>query len=191
VKESLPGILAAREDIYFLFLNITPFLKHSRAIFLPSSADMEYKAKFINSCDAMLHARLLGESFGLACGEFSIRNKPVLTYAKSMQRNHLEVLGDKARLYDSAKSLRKLLLEFSKEEARLQNWDCYSKAFSPEAVMRQFDEHFISRALRRGLVEDAGIQLSGWDKLTCRFYSAGRRWTKISRIWTSGSYRRP
>jgi uridine kinase/ribulose-5-phosphate 4-epimerase/fuculose-1-phosphate aldolase len=36
----------------------------------------------------MLHARKVGESFGLAPAEFSIRNKPVITYANSIERSH-------------------------------------------------------------------------------------------------------
>jgi hypothetical protein len=41
----------------------------------------------------MIHGRGIGESFGLACGEFLIHNKPVITYALSPQRNHIDVLG--------------------------------------------------------------------------------------------------
>lgn len=39
------------------------------------------KTTFINTCDAMLWARHDGETFGLAIGEFSSKNKPVI-YAK-------------------------------------------------------------------------------------------------------------
>ncbi len=191
VKNSIPAILSARDDVHFLFLNITPFITHPRVRFLPGTADMKYKVRFINSCDAMLHARALGESFGLACGEFSVRNKPVLTYAKSVQRNHIEVLGKKALLYDGPKSLKKLLLEFSKTEMAQKDWDCYSKLFSPENVMRQFDEHFIQHALRRGIAETSEIQLDWADKLACKAQAATLRWTKISRLWASGAYKRP
>ena len=34
-----------------------------------------FKKKFINTCDAMIYGRSLGESFGLSCGEFAIQIK--------------------------------------------------------------------------------------------------------------------
>ena len=40
--------------------------------------DLNYKVKFINTCDAMIHARAMGETFGLAVAEFSKKNKPVI-----------------------------------------------------------------------------------------------------------------
>ena len=43
----------------------------------------------------MIHARQEGESFGIAVGEFSFCNKPVITYSQSPEKNHLVTLGDK------------------------------------------------------------------------------------------------
>lgn len=60
------------KNIWFLFLNTDPFFSHKRIIYLPATADLKYKTKFINTCDAMIHGRYHGETFGLACGEFSI-----------------------------------------------------------------------------------------------------------------------
>lgn len=47
---------------YFLFMNIECFCSHSRVRFLPGTSCRERKVSFINTCDAMLHARGLGES---------------------------------------------------------------------------------------------------------------------------------
>ena len=41
--------------------------------------DLNKKVEFISSCDAMIHARQMGETFGAAVSEFSIKNKPVIT----------------------------------------------------------------------------------------------------------------
>ena len=41
------------------------------------------KEAFYRTCDAMLHARRDGETFGLAVAEFSVRNKPVITKGAS------------------------------------------------------------------------------------------------------------
>jgi hypothetical protein len=92
----------------------------------------------------MIHARGIGESFGLACGEFSMHNKPVITYALSPQRNHIDVLGSKAILYKGPKDLTEVFLNFDKAKAQQENWDCYSQDFSPAAVMKKFQSVFLS-----------------------------------------------
>lgn len=79
-KEAIIEIAQIRKNCYFLFLNTEKFCNLPNVIFLPANADMIYKTKFINTCDAMLHARLRGETFGLACAEFSIKNKPIITW---------------------------------------------------------------------------------------------------------------
>ncbi len=89
-------------------MNLEPFAKHAQLRFLPGNSDLNYKVKLINTCDGMLHARGIGESFGLACGEFSIKGKPVITYALSPQRSHIEILGDKAILYNGKKDLAEI-----------------------------------------------------------------------------------
>ena len=37
----------------------------------------------------MIHGRSDGETFGLAVAEFSVANKPVITYSESKDREHL------------------------------------------------------------------------------------------------------
>ncbi len=142
-KKEVVRALEKRSDLYFLFMNITPFAKHERLLFLPGNADLIYKVKFINSCDGMIHARGIGESFGLACGEFSIQGKPVITYSMSPQRSHIEILGDKAILYKGKKDLADTFMSVNRQTQAQQNWDAYSQSFSPNAVMRQFNDVFI------------------------------------------------
>ena len=43
----------------------------------------------------MLHARKDGETFGLAVAEFSVANKPIITYANSKDKEHLRILNNK------------------------------------------------------------------------------------------------
>jgi hypothetical protein len=143
VHEVIQQALSERDDLYFVFMNINPFANHERLLFLPGNSDIDYKMQFINTCDGMLHARGIGESFGIACGEFSIKGKPVLTYAFSPQRSHIEILGDKAILYQGRDDLTKILKEFDQKVQHQKDWDAYSKDFSPMRVMRIFDEVFI------------------------------------------------
>ena len=142
-KEEVRRALKTRMDLYFLFMNIDRFDHHDRLIFLPGNSDMTYKVQFINTCDGMIHARGIGESFGLACGEFSIKGKPVITYALSPQRSHIEILGDKAILYKGKKDLSKIFLGFNRLVQSEKNWDAYSELYSPRVVMNKFDEVFI------------------------------------------------
>lgn len=135
VKDVIRDILNLREDFFFLFQNTEKFIEHERVIFLDANPDLIYKVKFINTCDAHLHARFIGESFGLTCGEFSIRNKPIITWSGSPERNHIEILGDKAILYNDYNDLMEKLLKFKTNES--QNLNCYGQ-FLPEKVIQRF-----------------------------------------------------
>lgn len=149
-RAAVKQALDALPDVYFLFMNMEAFVDHPRARFLPGTADMATKVRFIDTCDAMLHARLQGESFGLSCGEFSIRNKPVITYALGKHQHHIEVLGSRALLYRNEAELLDLLTRFDPIQTRQQNWDCYTERYSAAPVMRAFNEHLIQAGLMPG-----------------------------------------
>lgn len=171
-----------RPDVFFLFMNIHAFTSHPRIIFLPSSANLNYKVKFINTCDAMLHARKLGESFGLACAEFSIRNKPIFTYSKSPQRHHIDVLGKLGLFYSGYKSLWDGLMNFDRIKAQMQDWDCYSDKFSPQKVMALFDKNLIQVAEKNG-INSVKIKMKLTDKIACKHEDLKLRAIKLSRLW--------
>ncbi|MGE4558444.1 MAG: hypothetical protein AB7D07_16700 [Desulfovibrionaceae bacterium] len=138
---------ARRKNAWFLFMNTDqlrkPFLArdNQRIVHIPGTADMKRKVAFINTCDAMLHARRGGETFGLAVGEFSARNKPVITYALSEEQAHLDILQDKALRFSTYRDLMDILLNFEPDPNG--DWDVYSEPFSPENVMRKFREVFL------------------------------------------------
>jgi len=102
---------------------------------------MKDKTKFINTCDAMLHARQQGESFGLAIGEFAVRNKPVITFNGGDDQNHIKLLKDKGFFYNNKTDLKSILNSFKPDPDI--NYDCYSQNFNPEVVMRKFEDVFI------------------------------------------------
>ncbi len=169
VKETVLSAIEGRNDLYFLFMNMDPFAQHERLIFLPGNSDLHYKVQFINTCDGMLHARGIGESFGLACGEFSIKGKPVITYALSPQRSHIEILGDKAILYKGKKDLAEIFSNFNRQIQHEKNWDAYSENFSPKVIMRQFNDVFIKG---KNLSE---IQISAIDRIAIQKYRFMRK----------------
>jgi hypothetical protein len=135
VKGVIRDILSIKENYYFIFQNTETFINHPRVLFLEKNPDMNFKTKFINTCDAHLHARIVGESFGLTCGEFSIRNKPVITWNGSVERNHIDILADKALLYNNYDDLMNLLLTFDKN--KFNDWNCY-REYLPNPVMDKF-----------------------------------------------------
>jgi hypothetical protein len=97
---------------------------------------MVYKRKFINTCDALLHARDRGETFGLTCGEFAICEKPVITYGRAKENEHLLILKEKAVVYNSAFDLYNILNTFTKGKYNVEN-NGYM-FYTPENVMNIF-----------------------------------------------------
>ena len=143
--QAVKEVATQRPDIYFLFMNTNRFCDLPNVIFLPQTTDMNYKAQFINTCNALLHARWRGETFGLSCGEFSLKNKPVITWIGSNERSHIDILGDTGIYYSEKDDLIRILLCFNKIPRR--NWDVYSTEYSPTAVMKKFNDVFIQPLL--------------------------------------------
>jgi hypothetical protein len=56
---------------------------------------------------------------------------------------HLHMLGEKALKYKNEQELTSYLLQIDKAYVNDINWDCYSERFSPQKVMKQFNEIFI------------------------------------------------
>lgn len=142
VKQAICNILNERHDMFFIFMNTYEFYHHPRIIYLKGTTDMEYKKKFINSCDALLHAREFGETFGLVCGEFAVALKPVITYSCSPQRNHLDLLGDKAILYYDYNSIYNILLHWKNDCNYSMDGNGYL-FYNPENIMSIFNDVYL------------------------------------------------
>lgn len=139
VQQTVYSIAKEHPNIYFLFVCTKPFAPPLRNIIhLDKIIDPVVKRKFINTCDAMLWARCGGETFGLSIAEFSICNKPVLA-TKGGDCAHVEFLGDTGIWYDNEDTLRKLILNFDRNNIKGKDWNRY-RQFSPENVMRIFNE---------------------------------------------------
>lgn len=142
VKQAIQVVLNERKDIWFVFQLTDKFIEHERVIFLPGSSNMNTKVRFINTSDAMLHARYVGESFGLSCAEFSIRNKPVITYEKSPERNHIDTLNEKGIYYENYSDILHILKNLDKKEINSLEWNCYQE-YTPEKVVQKFKEVYL------------------------------------------------
>jgi hypothetical protein len=70
-------------------------------------------------------------------------NKPVITYSLSGERSHLEILGDRAILYNTGEDLYDILNNLKS----YIKYDDYYKAYdnhSPEKIMERFNKNFLS-----------------------------------------------
>ena len=166
VHESIIKTANDNPNFHFLLMNTRNFLNQEKKIidkiktrlyprihkqihFLPPTASLGFKSQFINSCDAMLHARDRGETFGAAIAEFSSHNCPVITFAgngkKDYESAHIDMLEDKCFLYNNKEDLNSIFEEFNFKLnlIKKKNWDAYSIKFSPKNVMEKFNKVFI------------------------------------------------
>ena len=148
VKSAIKIVLEHRKDIYFMFLSTNKFIEHERVIFIPWVETEQEKFNFIHTADVMLHARHGGESFGLACGEFSIANKPVITWSGlgdnwPHDRNHIEILDDKVIIYNNEQELVDILFNIDHGFINSNTWDKYSQNYNETTVINKFKEVFL------------------------------------------------
>jgi hypothetical protein len=128
---------------HFIFLNTEPIRgteKLKNVHYLAPTIDPEKKAQFLATCDAMLHARWHGETFGLAVGEFAALGKPVITFEGSRERAHLEMLGDRALRYCNRAELEEILCSFIPRKA---SGTVYEEFANPNRVMDLFRKIFL------------------------------------------------
>tara|TARA_X000000368_G_scaffold262854_1_gene208081 strand:- start:4154 stop:5143 length:990 start_codon:yes stop_codon:yes gene_type:complete len=148
VHSAIETVLDHRKDLYFVFLNTNKFIEHERVIYLPWTLDEEYKAKFVNTCDGMLHARYDGEIFSLATAEFSIRNKPVITWnpinpPSHYDTGHIYVMDEDAIYYKDENQLTQILMDLDKKEINSVEWGQYCNNYTAEKVMKEFKEVYL------------------------------------------------
>ena len=128
---------------HFIFLNTRPVTgteSLANVHYLPATVDPCEKAKFLATCDAMIHARDTGETFGLAVAEFAVLRKPVITFEGSKEKAHLEMLGKEASRYCDFATLKKILDDFQpgpSGKTGLEKWA------DPTQVITIFQKKFL------------------------------------------------
>jgi hypothetical protein len=142
VQQVVYNIAKNNSNIYFLFANFNKFcLDLPNIIHLPTIIDLDEKVKFINTTDAMLWARIDGETFGISIGEFSSKNKPVIAM-KIGDVAHVNLLADKGIWYHDSDSLYNILINFDPQKECLKDWNAY-RNYTPEKVMEIFKKTFL------------------------------------------------
>ncbi|HKB92244.1 MAG TPA: hypothetical protein VKC60_17135 [Opitutaceae bacterium] len=150
VHEAIRDALAVRKDLHFVFLSTKKFYEHERITYIPWVESEEDKFNVIHACDVMIHARMMGETFGLAVGEFSAANKPVMTWrglgCAGYDTAHVDILGANALLYNNRGDLQKILLNLNRKFLKGRNWNVYTQTFSEANVTRQYSDVFLGSA---------------------------------------------
>lgn len=136
VRETVRDFATSNPSVYFLFMNTYKFCDLPNVIHLPKNVDIEMKQKFINTCDAYLHARSDGETFGLAVAEFAISDKPIIACTACTDDAHLRILCDKVYKYTTKEDLLTILRTFRRGEMDMTT-NGY-KQFTVERVMEAF-----------------------------------------------------
>ena len=140
--------LESRSDLWFVFLNTREFIQHERVIYLPWTMDEEYKSRFVNTCDAMMHGRFDGEVFSLSLAEFSFRNKPIITWNPRevpyhYDTGHIYLMRENAIYYENQNDLYTILTNLDQKKIQDFRWDEYCYSYTKEHVMTEFNEVFL------------------------------------------------
>jgi len=147
VHEAIKQVLNTRKDVIFFFISTNQFYYHEKLLHIPWVETEEEKFNIIHACDVMIHGRNMGETFGLACAEFSVANKPVITWSGNTNpyydKCHIELLGDKVIIYNNGPHLIEIFRNLNRKDIQNKNWDTYSTRFSEQSVIAQFDKVFL------------------------------------------------
>lgn len=149
VRQAIALVARSRADVFFVLVN-TPVLQGvenvPNVIYLEPFMQDAQRAAFLRTCDAMLHGRRTGETFGLAIAEFSVCNKPVITSSRYTEANtarfHLDTLGERGIYYSDCASLVRILSTFDRVDAPRHDWNAY-RQFEPATVMQTFKRVFL------------------------------------------------
>lgn len=142
-QDAIKKTVLKRKDIFFLFLNVFKFCNHPRIKFIKGTINEKFKAQFINTCDAMIYGRSLGESFGHSCGEFIVNNKKIISYKYNRHRSHVFNSTKKNIIeYNSFENLYKILINFKTSKITKNNKNKYN-LYKEKNVMKKFDKVFL------------------------------------------------
>lgn len=140
VLETIAQFAYKNPNYVFLFVNTFKFTNLPNIIFLNPIIDEQEKTDFILSCDAMVHGRSDGESFGLAICEGLFHNKPVFCFNGGRDKHHITLLKDSGLLYNNSIELYNMLLNAKKFTT---DYSKIVEKFNPQLVMEKFKKVFL------------------------------------------------
>lgn len=140
--EVVVKVAEARKDFVFLFANTRPFCNLPNVLFLQSFFGNQEKSNYVNACDAMIHCRNLGESFGLSVAEFLYFNKPVLSWSGGFDRNHVNWLEKYDLLYKDNYDMYHRLMNLPSMVGK--KYSEIVRQYNPKTAMDKFQEVFLN-----------------------------------------------
>ena len=140
VKSAIIDIVNERDDITFVLVNTHRFYDHPNIIHVEPLFERQIKSDYVSMCDGMIHARNLGESFGLSICDFLFHDKPVLSWEGGFDRNHVLMLKDYDLLYNENNVKQKMIDLKNKPK---MDYKGIVAPYTPEKVMAKFNEVFI------------------------------------------------
>jgi glycosyltransferase involved in cell wall biosynthesis len=141
VLETIAQVAYKNPNYVFVFVNTFKFVNLPNVIFINPIIDEQEKTDFILSCDAMIHGRSDGESFGLAICEGLFHNKPVFCFNGGRDKHHITLLKDSGLLYNNSHELYDMLLNVKKFTG---NYSTIVEKFNPKIVMEKFKKVFLN-----------------------------------------------
>ena len=133
VKSSIIKMVNQHPNMHFWFVNTERFYDHQNIKHFDFLSKHDL-VSFMNTCDAMIHARKDGECFGISIAEFSMCNKPIITHNKSHWSAHLTYLKQ-YHGYNDECDLENILTSFVPDPSGDYN---FYKQFSPQNIMSKF-----------------------------------------------------
>jgi hypothetical protein len=149
VKTSIINIVNKYKNIYFLFINTPTFYIHKQIYYLDKIIDNDIKNKFLCTLNAFIEAGTLGHSFGLACGEASVNNIPIILYESHnlWNRAHIDIIGDKGIYFKNENEFYDIITNFNPNLYKNIDLNTY-KDYMPQKVIKIFKEVFIDNCLK-------------------------------------------
>lgn len=142
--QGIVDVVNSRKDVYFVLVNTNVFYKHPQIIYLDKIIDMQEKSNWINSCDAMVHARQMGEIFSCSIGEFSYHGKPVLSCPYTTHDiGHVLFLGEKGLWYRSKEEFIQQVNNFDPNKVDFDYYKDVVRPYDAVNVMNKFKEVFL------------------------------------------------
>lgn len=137
VIEAIREILQQDNNIYFLFCNTPKFFDSPRVKYIDTIITEEEKNKFIHTCDYHLECGTLGHSFGLACGEFSVNNKPIILYYNDnlFNKAHIDIIKEKGLYFTNKEEFKNLIENHTIDKSI--DYNCYRK-YNRKNITDQF-----------------------------------------------------
>mgnify|MGYP001175021640 CR=1 FL=1 len=145
-RDGLEKALNNNPGLFFVALNHKRFTNHKQSRFIPGTNNLDEKSSFIHACDAMLHGRAQGETFGLACAEFAAAGKPIFAWRHAPERHHLEKFCPDVLNFSTARELEKKLLALDPDEWSASDLQQACLPYQQEIIAPVFEKIFANNA---------------------------------------------